>query len=155
MFDGRTSKGWQVESDRALRGTLDVVPGAPDTELSLSYALAGTPVLSQYVALVAGPLTASALPNQVTFNAHANGPMRISVGVRSRLGEQWSRSAYLDGTPREQTIRFDEMAPIGTARSARPVADEITDVLFVIETTHNRPGARGWLRITSARLQGR
>ena len=155
FFDGRSTEGWRIEADPASRGTLDVLSGARGQELTLRYWLAGRPAVSPYVAFVGGPVTASGMVDQVSFTASADRPGRVSVVVRSRQGEQFARSAYLDQMPSEHVIPLDEMTPVGETRSPRPVAANIADVLFVIETTHTRPGSVGSLRIAGAALQVR
>jgi hypothetical protein len=156
LFDGRTMAGWHLESDRTSSGTLDIVPGPRGAEISLRYALSTPPEAHPFVALVAGPMNVIAPTDRLSFVARAEHPMRISVGIRNRSarGEQWTRSVYVDETPRTHTIHLDEMAPVDVAGSPRPPAADIKDVLFVIETTHTKPGSAGWLWIRSAALEG-
>lgn len=152
LFDGRTMAGWQIEADRASQGTIDLAAVARDQGLTMRYALADRPTFSQFVALVAGPLTVDGAANQLRFTASADRPTRVIVAIRNTRGEQWARSVYLDGTPQEHVIPFDELTPPSATATTLAAAD-IKDVQFVIETTHNKPGVKGWLRIASAALQ--
>ena len=93
--------------------------------------------------------------DRVTFTARADRPMRVSVRFRS-LGppaEHWQRSVYVDETPRDHTIRFDDVTPVDAARAPHPDPRDIHDILFVVETTNSSPGSAGQLWMRNVRLQ--
>jgi hypothetical protein len=50
---------------------------------------------------------------------------------------------YLDETPRDVTVFFDEMTPRGVTSQRRPVLSTVRDVLFVIDTVNTKPGTSG------------
>lgn len=154
IFDGRTTAGWKTESDVASRGTLRVTSGSDRQELVLDYAMSVSAEPRPYLALVAAASPPPAT-DHLAFIARTVRPSRISVSVRDHRGEQWTRSVYLDATPREHLIPLAEMRPAGKTTSPRPAGSEIREVLFVFETTHNEPGSAGQLRIASAALQVR
>jgi hypothetical protein len=73
-------------------------------------------------------------------------PMRLSVELRApggAQGERWSRSVYLDETPRDVTVFFDRMTPRGETSSSRPDLARVDRVLFVVDTVHAVPGSNG------------
>jgi len=92
--------------------------------------------------------------DRLTFSARAEHPMRISIQFQP-LGraEGWQRSVYLDEVNREQTIRFDQTAPLGSTRTPQPDPKAIHDILFVVDTTHARPGSSGRVWLKSVTLQ--
>jgi hypothetical protein len=146
IYDDGFAVDATVESSARSQGALDVVPTVGGTQLSLRYALGGVRSESPYAALVlpAGP----ALPgyDRLMFTARAVGPMRISVQLRvpnGPDGERWHRSVYVDRTPREIAIPFDEMTPRGPTTTRRPVLQTVRDVLFVVDTVNTRPGVSG------------
>jgi hypothetical protein len=60
---------------------------------------------------------------------------------------------YLDTTDRLHTVHFHDLVPSeGTGTAALPL-DEVTQILFVVDTTNTRPGSSGRLWIRSAELQ--
>ena len=123
-------------------------------ELRLRYGLSGGPPIGQYASM-AVELPDSAAPyDRVSFTARSEHPMRLAVQFQP-LGraEGWQRSVYVDETNRQYTIRFDELKSIGRSRTAHPDASNIHDVLFVVDTTHAKPGASSRLWIKSAALQ--
>ena len=81
-------------------------------------------------------------------------PLGLSAQTGYRIGraEGWQRSVYLDEMNRDHTIRFDEVAPLGTG-AGRPDPKRIHDILFVIDTTHAKPGSSGRIWVSSAALQ--
>ena len=137
--------GWALEHSARAEGALDVIPTIDGTELSLRYALGGTRNEGPYVALAmpAGPLAGY---DRLSFKARAMRPMRLSVELRAPHGEQgerWSRSVYLDETPRQVTVFFDQLTPRGTTSSARPDPAGVAHVLFVVDTVNAAPGSNG------------
>jgi hypothetical protein len=68
-------------------------------------------------------------------------------------GDRWERSVYIDEVARDHTVYFDDVKPIGVTRTPYPAANDIHDILFVIETTHTKPGSSGRLWLKAAALQ--
>jgi hypothetical protein len=138
-----------VETSTRSVAALDVVPAVPGTQLSLRWALGGTEAESPYAALVkpAGPALSGY--DRLMFTARADRPMRLSVQLRVPIGagERWHRSIYIDDTPREVTVFFDEMTPRGVTSQRRPLLPMVRDLLFVIDSVNTKPGTAGviWL----------
>ena len=135
-----------VERSARSEGAFDVVPAVGGTQLSLRFALGGTRAESPYVALAMPAGSALAGYDRLMFTARADGPMRLSVQLRvpeGPAGERWHRSVYLDETPRQVSIFFDEMTPRGATSRRRPVLQTVRDLLFVVDTVNAAPGASG------------
>ena len=83
--------------------------------------------------------------------------MRISVQLRAgagdAAGERWQRSVYVDSVEEQRTVSFDDVAPVGPARTLTPPLDSIRSLLFVVDTTNSAPGTSGRLWISHAALQ--
>jgi hypothetical protein len=155
LFDGRTAKWWQTETDPTSLAALDVAPTIGGSELRMRYGLSGGAPSGQYAALRVELPGGAAPYDRVTFTARAEHPLRLSVQFQP-LGRAsgWQWSVYLDEMNRDHTIRFDEATPIGSvAGSPHPDPKNIHDILFVVETTHAKPGASGRLWLRSAALQ--
>jgi hypothetical protein len=154
LFDGRTTKWWRTETDPTSAAALEIAERVGESELELRYGLSGGASTGQY-ASIAVELPDGAAPfDRITFAAHAESPVRVVVQFQP-LGraESWQRSVYVDQVSREQTIRFDDVTPIGTTRAPHPDPAAIHDVLFVVSTTHARPGASNWLWLKNVALQ--
>jgi hypothetical protein len=83
--------------------------------------------------------------------------MRLSVQVRvpnAEDGQRWGRSVYLDETPREIAVFFNELRPLGRTDTDRPDVGRVDSLLFVVDTTHARPGAEGEVWVRQVRLEG-
>jgi hypothetical protein len=80
--------------------------------------------------------------------------MRVSVQLRApgpNGDDRWHRSVYLEDTPREFTIRFDDMKPRGVTRNARPALDRVASVLFVVDTVNANTGTNGQFVVDDVR----
>ena len=139
---------WTIETSAASLGALAAVPAVDGTQLSLRYALGGTMASSPFTALAmpAGP----ELPahDRLMFTAWADHPMRLSVQLREpegEAGERWHRSVFLDSTPREITVYFDDMMPRGPVSHLRPTLANVESILFVIDTVNTPLGGNGTL----------
>jgi hypothetical protein len=152
--DGETT-GWVVEMDPESRAAINATPTVGGRELAFRYALRGGAIAGQYAALVyglEGEGRAAGIEghDRVTFLARANRPMRIEVQLRQpggRDGERWQRSIYLDEQPRDVTIFFDDLVPVGRTARRRPEASKVQALLFVVDTNHTLPATAGivWL----------
>jgi hypothetical protein len=66
-------------------------------------------------------------------------------------GERWQRSVFLDRAPREVTVYFDDITPVGLTNRRRPNLSEIDSVLFVVDTTNTELGNGGQVWIDDVR----
>ena len=70
---------------------------------------------------------------QLAFSGRASQPMRVSVQARHPgTGARWRRSVYLDATPRDITVAFEEMIPVAASGTFDPAATDT--ILFVVDT---------------------
>ncbi|MGC4082062.1 MAG: hypothetical protein QM736_08140 [Vicinamibacterales bacterium] len=82
--------------------------------------------------------------------------MRLSTQVRAEVAgaapERWEKSVYVDTEEREVVVRFDALTPVGTTHETRPPRPDVRAVMFVVDTTHTKPGASGRLWLGNIRL---
>jgi hypothetical protein len=154
IFDGRTVKGWRTEKNASSMAALDVAETAGGAELRMAYELSGGVPMGQYASLGVELPSGAAPYDRVTFTARSEHPLRLLVQFQP-LGraEGWQRSVYVDDTNGEHTVRLDEATPMGASRTPHPDARHVHDILFVVDTTHAKPGASNRLWIRSAALQ--
>lgn len=154
LFDGRTATRWRTETDPTSVAALDVAPAVGGAELRMRYGLSSGTPSGQYASLAVELPDGAAPYDRVTFSARSEHPVRISVQFQPLgRGEGWRRSVYVDETTREHTIRFDEAPPIASGGALHPDPKNIHDILFVVETTHARPGTSSRLWVKGAALQ--
>jgi hypothetical protein len=80
--------------------------------------------------------------------------MRISLQVREpKSGRRWKRSVVLFPQAREVTIRFADMSFAEPVLAGRPPREELDSLLFVVDTTNARAGARGTVWLEDVRLE--
>jgi hypothetical protein len=97
----------------------------------------------------------NAAPNdRVMFIARAEGPLRLIVRFLP-LGRAhaWERSVYVDTANRDYTVRFADLTAVAPTSGPRADASNIHDILFVVDTSHAKPGASGRLWVKGAALQ--
>ena len=148
------ANGWTIEKSPSSLAALDVVPAVPGTQLAFRYALGGTKAGSPFAALAMPAGTALPMNARLMFMARADRPMRLSVQLRvpsGPAGERWQRSVYLDTTPRQLVIDFDDLRPRGTTTRARPELSMVQSVLFVVDTVNADIGASGQVWIDDVR----
>ena len=148
QYDNGPAAGFTVEHSRMSSGAFDVVRAVGGTQIAFRYALGGSMSEGPYAALSmpAGPALAAS--DRIMFTAHADRPMRISLQIRTGgAGERWRRSVYLDSTPRDVSVFFDDMTPVGMTTTRRPPLDKMNTVLWVIDTVNSRPGTNGQIWI--------
>ena len=160
QYESGPATGWAIETSEASLGALDEVPAMSGTQLSLRYALGGTMASSPFTAFVMPAGSALAAHDRLMFTAWADHPMRLSVQLREpgseagaeagaevgvEAGERWHRSVYLDTTPRNVAVYFDDMRPRGLTSRARATLANVQDVLFVVDTVNTPLGANGTL----------
>jgi hypothetical protein len=154
--DGPASR-WTVETSAASRAALDVADATnKGTQLALRYALGGTAAGSAYAAFVMSSGASLAEYDRLTFTANATVPMRVSVQLRApggTEGNRWRRSVFIDTMPREITVYFDDMRPVGATRPERPALADVDSILFVIDTVNTPLGGNGRLWIDNVRYE--
>lgn len=147
---------WHIENSPQSRGALDVVSAVGGgTQLLLRYALGGTADDGPYVALAMTVPQGLANYDRVIFNAQSSRPARIWVQLRVPSGGQgrsWHRSVYIDEMPRTISVSFDDLRPLESTTTGRPVLADVRDVLFVVDTIHTRPGMNGQLLLDDVTL---
>jgi hypothetical protein len=162
LFDGRTDSGWHLETDPSSLAAIDVPKTLDGYELRARFGLSGDGLESPWAALVWGtpighPPTNVASYDRLTFTGRAERPMRISVQLRTldagRALRRWQRSVFLDTVDREHTVRFDELEPSPGTEAEQPPLEEISQILFVVDTTNTKPGTSGRFWIKRAELQ--
>ncbi len=149
--------GWLVETDPSSRGAVSGVPSLGGRELAFRYALGGGPPLGQYAALVrrVDPAGSLAPYDRLTFRVRSSRPARVEVQLRQpggRDGSRWQRSVYVDEVPREVTVFFDDLVPVGAAGPRRPHLALVESILFVFDTNHTLPATAGVLWLDAVRL---
>ena len=163
LFDSRTDSGWHLETDPSSKAAVDVGETLVGFELRFRYALAGdAPAGNQWAALVWGTPIGHAPINvadfdRLTFTARAERPMRISVQLRTResgrMLHRWQRSIFLDTFDREHTVSFKDLVPSAAADPVKPLLDQVSQILFVVDMTNTKPGTAGRFWIKSAAFQ--
>jgi hypothetical protein len=147
QYDNGPATGWAVEQGAQAAGAIDRLAAmGGGAQLGFRFALSGARSQSPYAAMVmsAGPDIGKY--DRLMFTGRASRPMRVSVQLRARGGEtgqRWHRSVFLDETPREITVFFDDMVPRGVTAAPRPVLGDVESVLFVIDTVNADPGTNG------------
>jgi hypothetical protein len=87
------------------------------------------------------------------FTAYADKPTRMWTQLWMPVptgNVYWRRSVYLDESPREITVRFTDMTPVGDAPPVPPLHD-VQAVLFTIDRTNTALGDAGRIWIDEVR----
>ena len=128
----------------------------------MRFALANSDVGNERAALVWGTPIGHAPVNladydRITFTGRAERPMRISLQFRTaNVGgtmRRWQRSVYLETVDRHRIIKFSDLAPSDGTAAATPPLDQISQILFVVDTVNTRPGESGRVWIKSPEFQ--
>ena len=149
---------WTVEHSATTQAAVDAVQAAGGRQLLFRFAISGTMSASPFAALVAPVTVPIAGYDRVTFTAHADRPMRLSVQLRVPKGgedaERWRRSVFVDTAPREVTVYFDDMSPVRRASAARhPSLADVRSLLFVVDTVNTKVGTAGQLFVDDVRYE--
>jgi hypothetical protein len=146
VFDGRTTTGWTVEHDAHSLAAVDV-PAGEKSELRFRFGLADGPAVGQYASLVLTPRRDDGASGAIRFRIRAEKPMRVSVQARISNADRWQRSVYVDPSPREIAVPFNDLRPVGSRGSATIPAADIVSVMFVVDTANTKTGTSGriWL----------
>jgi len=163
LFDGRTDGGWHLETDPSSMAAVDIGPTLSGFELRFRYALSvDSAADNQWAALVWGTPIGHAPINvgdfdRLTFTARAERPTRISVQLRTleagHAMRRWQRSVFLDTFDQEHTVDFKNLVPSAGTDSGKPELDKVSQILFVVDTTHTKAGTAGRIWMRSAAFQ--
>ena len=119
-------------------------------ELRFTYQLSGSPRGTQIAALAIDTPEGLAASARLAVTARAEQPMRVSIQLRGGEGvtDRWERTVFVDRFAEDRTVDFDDLVPVGQTHTLKPPLASIRTILFVIETTHSKPGSSGslWLR---------
>ena len=143
QYDNGEARGWRTETSPRSKAALDVVRSLTGTELLLRWAIGGPREESPYVAFAMPAGQSIAGYDRLMFTSRADRPMRLSVQFRLGNGDRWRRSIYLDQTSRQVSVFFDDVRPAGTTAQRRLPANDVRDVLFVVDTVNASPGMAG------------
>jgi hypothetical protein len=162
LFDGQTEAGWHVETDPSSMAAMEVARTLDAAELRVRFALAGTDAGDERAALVWGTPIGHAPVNvadyaRLTFTARAERPMRVSVQFRTaNIGgtmRRWQRSIFLDTVDGQRTIAFSDLTPSDDSAEGDPPLDQISQILFVVDTVNTKPGTAGRFWVKNAELR--
>jgi hypothetical protein len=137
--------GWTIETSAASKAALDVVAMERGTQLALRYAIGGAASESPYAAFVLPADASIAQYDRLIFTGRADRPTRVSVQLRqpdSADGQRWHRSVLMDTEPKEITVFFNDLRPIGGA-APQPALTAVDSILFVLDTVNTRLGGNG------------
>lgn len=146
-------RSWHIEHRSGSDGTLE---RAGDGPVAVRYGLRATTSEPQFVAVVLPEGARLKLFDRLSLRASADKPMRLSIQLRKpdgAQGQRWHRSIYVDQTPRDVTVPWNDMTPVGRTDTFRPDLARIEDLLFVVDTTNTAPGERGRFSIEDLRLE--
>jgi hypothetical protein len=153
MFDGRTTTSWRVEHDAMSASAVEVALAGVTSELRFRYGLAGGAVAGQVVALVRDIPAGVAGYDRLTLRIRSERPIRISVQLRDAANNRWQRSIYVDSTPQDRIVPFEDFAPVGETLSPRLMLADVRNILFVVDATNTRPGSSGRLWLGSVTVE--
>jgi hypothetical protein len=147
--------GATVERSPGSDGATDVVPTERGgSQASLRYALSGSASASPYVAFAMPTLLPLSNYDRIVLSARAEPPMRMSVQLRTpvgQAGERWARSVFVSEMAREITLFFSDFSPRGPTRDARPRLTDVNSILFVIDSVNTAVGSAGRIWIDDIR----
>lgn len=125
-----------------------------DPAIDWTFALSpGTPA-GQFAAVAIPASAGLATFDRVRFRVSASRPMRLWVQLRAPVGntERWGRTFYADTQPRIVDVPFATFAPIGETGSTRAPLEQVSHLLFVVDTLNTLPGTGGTLTISEVGL---
>jgi hypothetical protein len=149
LFDGKTTTAWEAEHDVHSLAAIDAAgSGVLTPELRFRFGLAGGTPSDQFVSMAVSVPDGVGTYDAIAFSVRAEKPMRISLQVRDTTADRWQRSIYVDAAQQDKVVPLVDLTPVGVTRQARPSADAIRNVMFVIDLTNTKPGTSGriWVR---------
>ncbi len=146
---------WVVEHGPTSEGS--IARNVPDGGVRFRFRVGTVRPGLEYSALVRAMNDPLESFDRVEFIGSASAPMRVLVQFRlpgGVEGERWSRSVYLDPTPRAITVRMTEVVPVGftPVPTRRPVVARVKSILFVLDTLNTAPGTSGEVVLKNVRL---
>lgn len=154
VYDDGPAADWMVATGARSVAAIDRLKAVEGTQIGFRFGLGGARSESPFAALVMPAGARIAEYERIVFTARASRPMRVSVQLQApggAEGQRWHRSVYLDQTPREVMIAFDDMAPRGVTPTPRPVLGDVQSVLFVVDTVNADTGSNGQFIIDDVR----
>jgi hypothetical protein len=158
IFEG-SAQGWRVEHDPSSLAAVDLAPIVGGAELRLRYGLAGGASVGQVVALAFDTPRGVAAYGRLSLSIRAEHPMRISVQLRAgddqgpAARDRWKRTVFVDVSPQDRTIFFDDLTPVGETHTATPALAGIRSILFEVDATNTKLGDSGRIWIRKAQLE--
>lgn len=149
---------WNVEHDPQTKASVawEPVPGGGG-RMFLQYALPAGARAGRFAAAVTPRIEPAGRSMRLHLRAWADRPMRLSVQAReaeaSGEGLRWRRSIYVDETPRDHTIAWDDFRPVSGTKPPHPSLDRLHALLLVVDTEHTPPGRTGWVRVADVRFE--
>jgi hypothetical protein len=148
---------WIVEKDEQSEGRLaweDAI-GPEPSGVRLDFTLRDGQRQGQFVALATTRIDGLTRATRVRFHASASRPMRVSFQLREPSGAagRWVRAVYVDQTPRDYAVSWDDLRPAAAGQAPHPPLDRIHALLFVIDTVHTVPGTAGALRLSDVQFE--
>jgi hypothetical protein len=147
---GADADRWSIEHGPSSAGSLT----ATGTSVGFTYHVGTVEPAREYAALAYRMTDTSLAFDRLQFIAQADRPTRVSVQLRfPGSGDQrWIRSIYVDATPRPVVIRLEDLTPVGSSGTLRPVVAHIQTVLFVVDRTNADPGTSGVITLRDVLL---
>jgi hypothetical protein len=146
---------WVVEHGPSSDGS--IVRDVPDEGVRFRFRVGTVRPGLEYAALVRSTNDPLESFDRIEFIGSASAPMRVLVQFRlpgEVDSERWSRSVYLDPTPRPITVRMTDVVPVGftPVPTRRPVVARVKSILFVLDTLNTAPGTSGEVVLKNVRL---
>jgi len=152
LYGDEQMAAWHVEQSSRSQSALDEVPAPGGTQLLLRWGLGGTISEGPFVALVTAAGSPGVDTARLRFTGRAERPMRLSVQVRTSDGLRWHRSVYLDAETRVVDVALADMRPREPGVTGPPVARDVRDLLFVVDTVNAALGSNGQVWVDEVRL---
>ena len=123
---------------------------AGDPVINWTFALAGGTPVGQFAAVAIPVSPGLASFERVRFRVTASAPMRAWVQLRAPVGntERWGKTFYVDTESRIVDVPFAAFASIGVTSSPRAPLEQVSHLLFVIDTLNTLPGNGGSMTIS-------
>ncbi len=156
VYQDGLAGSWTVEKSVRASGAISVIGAVNGTQLLLRYALGGSTTDGGFVAFSTPARGGVAAYDRVTFTARAGRPMRAWVQLRAPavdgVERRWRHSIYLDEEARAITVRFSDMAPVGTGAVTAALGD-VDSLLLVVDPVNTKLGSSGQIWLDDVRYE--
>jgi hypothetical protein len=145
---------WSIEHGPSSSGTVTPAPGRTPG-VAFEYRVGTERPGLEYAAAAYSLGDGLESFDRLEMTISASAPMRVLVQFRlpgGRDGERWSRSVYVDPSPRPVTVRMTDVTPVGFQANRRPVVARVKSILFVVDTLNTPPGTSGRITLDRVRL---